>query len=262
MNTKTTLRALILVGLPFIGPACNHGSNQSRNRIDENRFPPRILWAWERAEDLEFLDPHQFAVAFLAQTLVLKNDEVVFNPRRQPLKVGPDTKLIAVTRVESQKTTGAPAALSANQRQRLVELVLKTLALENVAAVQIDFDATTSERAFYRSLLQELRQRLPDNMPLSMTALASFCVGDPWIRDLPVDEAVPMIFRMGADDRTIKSFLARGNDFREPICRRSYGIAVDEPLAMNVDPSRRQYIFNVRAWTENDVLPFQQQAIK
>jgi Protein of unknown function (DUF3142) len=248
--------------LLLIGPACHHSTNLTRNRIDENRFPPRILWAWERAEDLEFLDPHQFAVAFLAQTLVLKNDEVVFNPRRQTLKVGPDTKLIAVTRVESQKTTGAPAALSANQRQRLVELVLKTLELKNVSAVQIDFDAASSERAFYRSLLQELRQRLPDNMPLSMTALASFCVGDPWIRDLPVDEAVPMIFRMGADDRTIKSFLARGNDFREPICRNSYGIALDEPLAMNVDRSRRQYIFNVRAWTANDVLPFQQQPIK
>jgi hypothetical protein len=266
MNTRTTLRALINVTLPFIGLVfigpCHHRATQTRNRIDENNFPPRILWAWERAEDLEFLDPNQFAVAFLAQTLVLENDDVLFKPRRQPLKVGPDTKLIAVTRIESQKTTGVPAALNASQKERLVEHVLKTLELKNVSAVQIDFDATTSERPFYRSLLQELRGRLPDNMPLSMTALASFCVGDPWIRDLPVDEAVPMIFRMGADDRTIKSFLARGNDFREPICRKSYGIATDEPLAMNVHDSRRQYIFNVRAWTEKDVLPFQQQPSK
>lgn len=28
---------------------------QSRNRVDENRFPQTILWAWERPEDLEFL---------------------------------------------------------------------------------------------------------------------------------------------------------------------------------------------------------------
>src|SRR5256885_2895548 len=172
MNPKITLPALTLMAL--MGLACNHPRIETRNRIDENKFPSHILWAWERSEDLEFLDPHQFAVAFLAQTLVLKNDDVVFRPRRQLLKVGPEIKLIAVTRIESQKTTGTPAALSQNQRARLVELILKTLELQNVSAVQIDFDAVTSERTFYRSLLQDLRQRLPDNMPLSMTALASF----------------------------------------------------------------------------------------
>ena len=63
---------------------------------------------------------------------------------------------------------------------------------------------------------------------------------------------------MGKDDQTIKLFLGSGKDFKEPICRRSYGVAVDEPLAMTFDRSRRQYIFNVRAWTEQDVLPFKQ----
>ena len=73
--------------------------------------------------------------------------------------------------------------------------------------------------------------------------------------ELPVDEAVPMIFRMGTDETVIKTFLKNGNDFREPLCRRSYGISVDEPVAMNFE--RRQYIFNVRAWTVTDVLTFQ-----
>jgi hypothetical protein len=95
-----------------------------------------------------------------------------------------------------------------------------------------------------------------------MTALASFCVGDAWIEDLPVDEAVPMIFRMGADDRSIKAFLAQGNDFNEPLCRQSYGIAVDEPVETKFDRSRRQYIFNVRAWTQQDVLALQQRSSK
>jgi hypothetical protein len=229
----------------------------TRNRFDENHFPYKILWAWERPEDLEFLDPHRFAVAFLAQTLVLKGGGVVSRLRRQPLNVPPDMKMIAVTRIESQKTTGAPAALSPTQREELVQLILRTLALRNVSAIQIDFDALVSERDFYRSLLQELRPKLPDGMPLSMTALASFCIGDPWIHDLPVDEAVPMIFRMGADDRTIKNFLANGNDFRDPVCRRGYGISVDEPVLTSRINSRRMYIFNVRSWTEKDVLPFQ-----
>ena len=250
------LSSLLLAALLSLGVFSCRTRVESRNRFDENRFPRQVLWVWERAEDLEFLDPRQFAVAFLAQTLILKNDEVVFNPRHQPMKVAPAVKLIAVTRIESRKTTGLPTALSASQRAKLVELVLRTLDLNNVSAVQIDFDAAVSEREFYRSLLQDLRAKLPNNIPLSMTALASFCVGDRWLDDLPVDEAVPMIFRMGTDERTIKSFLRNGNDFHEPLCRRSYGVSVDEPVAMNFENSRRQYIFNVRAWTESDVLRF------
>lgn len=248
------LPALILVSLLVLGSACHKQTVTTRNRLDELNFPSRVVWAWERPEDLEFLDPKQFGVAFLAQTLVLKGDEVVFKPRRQPLKVAPEMRLIAVTRIESLKITGTPTALSATQRTQLVSLVSKTLELKNVSAIQIDFDVASSEREFYRALLHALRGQLPDNVPLSMTALASFCVGDRWFEDLPVDEAVPMIFRMGSDDQTIKTFLERGNDFREPLCRRSYGFAVDEPVDMKPQPSRRQYIFNVSAWSEKDLL--------
>ena len=125
----------------------------SRNRIDENGFPRIVLWAWERPEDLSTFDPQRFAVAFLAQTLILKGDDVVLTPRHQPLKVRPEAKLIAVTRIESQKTTGERPALIDLQRQKLVMLIMRTLELKNVSALQIDFDAASSERLFYRSLL-------------------------------------------------------------------------------------------------------------
>lgn len=241
-------------GLAFVLflTACN-ARTPVRNRADENNLPSVFLWAWERPEDLEFLDPKRFGVAFLAQTLVLNGDRVVFNPRRQPLKVLPETKLIAVTRIESSKTTGERADLNPAQKEKLVELILKTLELKNISAIQIDFDAAVSEREFYRSLLQDLRKRLPDSVPLSMTALASFCLGDRWLTELPVDEAVPMIFRMGLDDKPIKSFLAGGGDFAEPLCRKSYGITLDEPIEMKFEASRRLYVFNVRAWTEKDL---------
>ena len=245
---KLALAALLLTGIASCKKA-DHG----RNRLDENGFPKTILWAWERPEDLEFLDPNQFGVAFLAQTLVLKDADVVYKPRHQPLKVRPETKLIAVTRIESQKTTGSPSALSATQREQLTERIVRTLHLGNVSAIQVDFDAATSEREFYRQLLTDLRQKLPDNVPLSMTALASFCIGDRWLSDLSVDEAVPMIFRMGADDQSIKTSLASGNDFREPVCRKSYGVSLDEPLNMKFDPARRIYFLNVRPWTQNDL---------
>jgi hypothetical protein len=224
-----------------------------RNRMNDKHLPSIILWAWERPEDLEFIDTNRFAVAFLAQTLTLKGEDVVLSPRHQPLRISPSTQLIAVTRIASQKITGQRPALSPMQRERLVKLILKTLELDRVTAIQVDFDVANSEREFYRALLKNLRAQLPDDVPLSMTALASFCIGDRWLEDLPVDEAVPMIFRMGADDRSIKTALSTGADFGEPLCRRSYGIALDEQLDMKFDKSRRLYVFSNHAWTPDDI---------
>jgi len=226
---------------------------RARNRVDEKKLPPIVLWAWERPEDLRFLTSSRHGVAFLAQTLVLKADEVVHKPRRQPLKLAPATRAIAVTRIESLKTTGERPVLSDSQRAKLVNLIYNTLKLPAVWAIQIDFDAVTSERVFYRSLLEELRSKLPDDIPLSITALASFCLGDRWIKDLPVDEAIPMAFRMGTDSKKIKSLLEEGNDFRSELCRRSYGIALDEPLKANFAAVRRVYAFNSRSWTPEDL---------
>jgi hypothetical protein len=245
-------RNLLIALVIFFAQASCHSTN-TRNRIDEKQFPRVILWAWERPENLEFLDPQRYAVAFLAQTLILKGGDVVYDPRHQPLKVVPSTKLIAVTRIESQKITHERPELSHQQQQQLVERIRKTLELPNVTAVQIDFDAVSSERPFYRELLEHLRRELPDNVPLSMTALASFCIGDRWLNDLPVDEAVPMIFRMGADADHVKRFLASGSDFREVLCRRSYGVALNETVTNRFEKERRIYVFNDRPWLASDL---------
>jgi hypothetical protein len=218
-------------------------------------FPSIILWAWERPEDLRFLDSDKFAVAFLAQTLKLKDDEVYLQARRQELKISPETRLIAVTRIETVKNNALPPDLSKTQSDECVQLILNTLKLKNVAAIQIDFDAKVSERRFYQTLLKELRNRLPNETPLSMTSLASFCIGDPWIKDLPVNEAIPMAFRMGADAKLVKKFLANGNDFPVALCRKSIGIATDESLTLNFGKSRRIYVFKAspKGWTRADV---------
>ena len=249
--TKRSWRAIALVLIAGLFVAC--GSKVVRNRTNEMNLPPVILWAWERPEDLRFLKSGRYGVALLAQTLVLNGDDVVHKPRRQPLLVPPDAKVIAVTRIESQRSKDQRPALSPQQTNRAGELILKTLQLPNVSAIQIDFDATTSERRFYRDLLIELRSKLPDETPLSITALASFCIGDRWIKDLPVDEAIPMAFRMGTDSVKIRSMLAEGSDFRGDICQRSYGIALDEPLNATFSANRRVYVFNSRSWKEADL---------
>lgn len=235
--------------------SCDKLPHQSQVLLSNNPapFPPVVLWAWERPENLEFINSNKYAVAYLAQTLTLQNDTVIFRPRHQPLKVKPETKMIAVTRIESDKSTGQSTALSVAQKEQLLAFILKTREMKNVSAIQIDFDATVSEREFYRNLLTELREKLPAEVPLSITALASFCIGDRWLSELPVDEAVPMIFRMGADDQKIKGFLANGHDFAEPLCQYSYGIAIDEPVSIKFEKSRRVYVFNNHSWKLSDI---------
>ena len=216
-------------------------------------MPQKILWAWERAEDLRFLDSEKFGVAFLAQTLVLQQDEVVFRPRRQPLEVSPETYLIAVTRIETMKETGKRPTLSDEQKKKIVSLIKKALELPNVKAIQIDFDVVVSERNFYRNLINDVKKELPEKTPLTITALASWCVGDSWFNDFPIDEAVPMAFVMGADSEKIRDFLAKENDWREPLCRGSYGISIDEPLNVKFKPNRRFYYFKSKAWEKSDL---------
>lgn len=215
-------------------------------------MPDKILWAWERPEDLRFLDADKFGVAFLAQTLRLKNDEVIFQPRRQSLQIAPNTYLIAVTRIETDKRSANQSDLSDARKEKVIYLIKKTLELPNVKAVQVDFDATASERIFYRGIINELKKQLPEKTPLTITALASWCVGDAWFSDFPIDEAVPMAFEMGADDQGIRNFLEEGSDWREPLCRGSYGIAVDEPLQINFQPNRRFFYFKSKAWEKSD----------
>ena len=226
-------------------------AEMSRNRLSV--LPPVILWAWERPENLETINTEKVGVAFLAQTLTLSDDDVRIAPRRQPLNVPPGTKLVAVTRIEARKKAGGQIALSDKQRDKLVTLILRTLDLPGVIAIQTDYDVVVSEREFYRKLLTDLRQKLPEHVPLSITALASICLGDRWLDGLPVDEAIPMIFRMGTDDREIKQHFENGGDVREPLCRASYGISLDEPFKMQFDSGRRIYVFSDRAWNDADL---------
>lgn len=239
---------LILFAIIFI----NCGEKRQINPNLTNQMPQKILWAWERKEDLSFIDSNKFGVAFIAQHLYLQKDDVIFEPRRNPLEVPANTYLIAVTRIETQKNDNRPK-LSDEQKKKIIALIKNTLELPDVKAIQIDFDVVSSERTFYKSLVFDLKKELPENTPLTITSLASWCVGDTWFNEFPIDEAVPMAFQMGADDKAIRDFLAKGNDWNEPLCQGSYGVSLDEPLKVNFKQNRRIYYFSPTAWKQTDV---------
>jgi hypothetical protein len=207
-------------------------------------FPRIMLWAWERPEKLDFINPREAGVAFLARTIYLRGGMVTVRPRLQPLVVAPGTVLMAVVRIESQpdpEHAGEPAS-----RITVEHAILGATELHGVRALQIDFDARASEREFYRAVLLDLRRVLPASMPLSITALASWCEYDGWISGIPVTEAVPMLFRMGAEP------YRAGSDFRVGACRTSVGISTDEPLR-EIPRGRRIYLFHPRSWTASEL---------
>jgi hypothetical protein len=213
-------------------------------RADLAAFPPVVLWAWERPETLNFIDARAVGVAFLARTLYLTGSDVVVRPRLQPFSAPPGTQLMAVVRMAADRWH--PPDLSAAQREMAIAAIAEVGTRSGIQALQVDFDATVSQRAFYRELLHQLRRQLPAAIPLSMTALASWCMFDEWLAGLPVDEVVPMVFRMGADQHRVRRYLAT-DDFRADACRHSLGIATDEPLP-TLRPGRRLYLFHPQAW--------------
>src|SRR5262249_59556332 len=79
----------------------------------------------------------------------------------------------------------------------------KSATMPHVSGVQVDFDAVESERPFYRDLLTRLRPKLPPTTSLSIPALASWCAADAWLDGLPIDEAVPLLFRISPADATL-----------------------------------------------------------
>ena len=235
---------LLLICVGQINLSCN-----VRNYFTES--PPVILWAWERNENLRFIDTGKFGVAYLSQTIFLTGEDVILRPRRQPLKVKPETYLIAVTRIETN-----PISLKLNDKQltQTADLIIKSSERKELAGIQIDFDVKVSERNFYRRLLSIVRNKLPDDKKLSITSLASFCTEDKWFKDLPVDEAIPMLFDLGIDKNKIIADLQKGKDFSEKLCQKSYGFAVYEPYdQIDFDKNRKRYFFNSRAWTISDL---------
>ncbi|MCM3874969.1 MAG: DUF3142 domain-containing protein [Thermoanaerobaculia bacterium] len=208
-------------------------------------FPRIVLWAWERPEDLRFLAGRKAGVAFLAATVRLSGGAVHVLRRRQPLLVDPATPLMAVVRVETAR--GAKATLSADQREAVVFAALRASRLPRVLAVQIDSDAASSERVFFRAALTDLRARLDPRLGLSFTALASWCAGDRWLESLPVDEAVPMLFQMGADAAAIRARAATGG--LAPECRDAIGLSMEEAGVPRA--GRRAYLFSREPWTES-----------
>ena len=138
-------------------------------------MPPLVLWAWDRDDDLSFIDIRDTAVAYLAATVILRGESVFLAPRYHPLAPPKGSRLVAVAHIEVDRHE-PPVVSDAQAREFAATLAALR---ENLPGefLQIDFEAKASQRDFFVNAVAALRQRLPDAV-LSATALTSWCLNE------------------------------------------------------------------------------------
>jgi hypothetical protein len=264
--TRQTLGVFLLAVSFFFATTLHGDSPTALNQFPTLQAPfqppPIVLWAWEEPEDLRSADPQRIGVAFLADRIFV-GDKITVVPRRQRILVPPSIWAVAVIRIEP--TQGFQD--NESTRRATADALLQAAYLPNIRGIQVDFDATPSQRDFYTDVLRQLRTALPSSERLDITALVSWCAQPPtppqtqsqtllqsqpqsWLQSLPVDAAIPMNFRLG---QHLGSW-----PVRQPLCMTTAGISTDEPSlqpsALAALPDRHTiYIFSPRPWTRDQL---------
>jgi len=216
-----------------------------------------MLWSWFADDDFRYLSDRNIGVGYLALSLQFENQNgVVPYPRRNPIRIAPQTYTMAVVRFDYSLEHSRPS-FSPKQRELAVKMIAEIVTLAHPQALQIDFDAPRSAHPFYRELLKEVRQRIGPDVFLSMTALASWCGAEQsWLAGLPVDELVPMTFYMGRYTTDILTDLQRNGKLGFPACSGSLGIEFrDSQVPTFLAKDQRIYFFRgSNQWTQAVVL--------
>lgn len=205
--------------------------------------PQLVVWAWERPEDLRFL-PEDAEIAVQTGFVELAGDNFLARGRRYPLRSDrpPSTAVVHIQIDDRDPPRWTPVL-----RARVVAAVLHFARVVPTPRVQIDFEVRRSQRQILVDLLHDVRAGLPRGVPLSMTALTSWCQED-WLAALPVDEIVPMLFRMGRGDSAIRARIESGGTWPEPACRKALALSADTPIA-RAPAVARIYLFAPQSWT-------------
>ena len=207
---------------------------------------PRLwLWAWDRPEDLRFLKAEDAGVAFFVLGITLGARGLSLRPRTAPLRLNPGMHQIAVVRLEMSPADGSQAQLG-----EILQAIRRYALVPGIEGLQMDFDATRSQRPFYRRLLARLQEDPGPRLPVTLTALASWCMGDRWIRDLPAAGAVAMLFQMGPEAGDALAWLRKGRPLGGAAQGGlDWGLATDQPLPVTPPPACRVFFFHPRPWT-------------
>lgn len=217
--------------------------------------PKMTLWAWDRYEDLSFIEGCKASVAFYAGTIFLRDHETLFKPRLRSLKLPKILETTPVFRIESRYSGSQPAASTAGE---VVNIIKRYQSSHRCTRIQLDFDAKESERPFFGAVLKLMRERLNPGTHIAITALASWCLFDRWldIGSAAPDEAIAMLFSMGTSRDAVLSLLKTQQLATGGHTKVSIGISANEgytnrrlkELSLLANPCKL-YIFNSLPWT-------------
>ena len=131
LGLAVTALVVLLTALMFaLGKNRMHAARTvSAAESNGRQLPPLVLWAWEQPIDLSFIDPDRVGVAVLARTIRLRLNEVIIQPRLQPLKLPDTATVIAVARVESDRRY--KPTLSEEQGEQLAVAIAEMSRLPN-----------------------------------------------------------------------------------------------------------------------------------
>ena len=166
------------------------------------------------------------ALAYLVQTVTLRGATMRIDARHRPQRLTPSFSVTAVTRIEVP--AGEAVRLSDGRVDELAYAIADTAELPGVRGVSIDFDVTIALRCFYRQLIHRVRDLLAPDTPLSITGVASWCMDDDWVSDLPIDEVVPMLRSAASWKSAAARVRTEGRLITGP-CRGALGLAKETP---------------------------------
>jgi len=242
-------------------------------------LPPLMLWVWDKPDDVRTwlansarasksagtdnaasaeLPAQRVGVAVLDSTILLRDGSATVRRRQQALRLPPEwsaagrllptAPLVAIVHVDMARGAHKPA-LNQRQKQRIVRAVIAAAKRSPSQVVQLDFEVMHSQKPFLADVIRRSRAALPGNVALSVTALPSWCVGDAWLADLPVDEIVPMAFRTTGEGNRTQEILINEGRFPRPECQPSLGLSLNQQPWPEKLRSQRLYLSNHAAWS-------------
>lgn len=213
-----------------------------------------VAWVWPQSNG-PLAAPGTSApyreAAVLLDALVLRAHGVERGGRTAPLQLAGGTRVVPVLHIES--AADAPDTFTPTQREAILSAVRRhTEFAARAGLLQIDFEAPARQRTAYRDLIASVRRQLPAGVRLSVTALAHWCTQGDWLDTLPVDEVVPMLYRLGPRaDHWRSAFMQPDNPALARHCRGpALGFATnDPPPAALLARATRPYWFDESAWS-------------
>ncbi len=247
---RRRLCALLLSAIPSFGQGHTPSAPVQAVRAS---LAQGVAWIWPQSHGPGVSAPwrlHYPEAAVLVSALVLRGQGVERSGRRLPLTLPAGVRLLPVVHVETDAS--APDRLNPAQRSAILSAVRRHVATaaHGAGVLQLDFEAPARQRQAYKELVADIRTLLPKTVRLSVTALAHWCTQGDWLDRLPVDEVVPMLYRLGPNAAHWRErFVDQGAGLARRCQGPAMGFATHEPPPTALlARTPRAYWFDERLW--------------